>query len=365
MRLPKKILIAYVQFPPIAFDLKDAFESLGIEVRLFLASDIPVSNFHKLYCKRLTRWAWSLRLLERGKVLFPNHPKRWENLAADGLFQCYEEFNPDFLLFIHDPSYGGYGRKILEKITVPKIGWYVEPFTDLTRLRESSRFFDVYNSFHLKALAQLANERIRTGYLCHAVNPKRFYQYPNAKPVYDLCFVGNFSSWRDEVLKAALGITNNIALYGPGWLNNGKSKISKEDLATIYKGEKIVGEELNELFNSSKIVLNASRIRDTSGLNMRFFEVLAAGACFLTDAPPELERHFMKDKHLVTFDNLEELTLKLKKLLDDPILRKNIAQAGYQQIIAHHTYRHMVENILSQYNSLIQGFGPPEQFFRQ
>lgn len=352
MRLPKKILIAYVEFPPIVFELKEAFEKIGIEVRLFLSSDIPVSYFHTLFCKRLTRWAWSLRLLEKGKVLFPNHPRRWENVAADGLFQSYEEFKPDLLLFIHDPSYGGYGRKILEKITVPKIGWYVEPFANLTRLRESSRFFDLYNSFHLKALDHLSNERIKTGYLCHAVNPKRFYPFPDSQPVFDLCFVGNFSPWRDEVLKAALGLTKNIALYGPSWLKKGKSKINREDLAAIYRGEKIVGEELNGLFNSSRIVLSASRIRDSSGLNMRFFEVLAAGACFLTDAPPELERHFIRDKHLVTFDNLEELTLKLKKLLDDPALRKSIAQAGYEQVMAHHTYEHLAKEILSQYDSL-------------
>lgn len=72
----------------------------------------------------------------------------------------------------------------------------------------------------------------------------------------------------------------------------------------------------------------------------------------MTDAPPELERHFIKDKHLVTFDDLEELTLKLKKLLDDSALRKNIAQAGHEQVMAHHTYEHLAKEILSQYDLL-------------
>lgn len=352
MNLPKKILIAYVRFPPIAFDLKEAFENMGVEVRLFLASDIPVSYFHKVFFKRLTRWAWSLRLVRKGRGLFLNHPKRWENIAADGLYQCYEEFKPDLLFFIHEPSYGNYGRKILERITVPKIGWYVEPFEDLPRLRDSSRFFDIYNLFHQDAVNKLAEEGVKTAYLCHAVNPKRFYPLPGTQPVYDLCFVGNFSPWRDEVLEAALRVSKNVALYGPNWLKKGNSRISNKELASIYKGEKIVGEELNYLFNSSKIVLSASRIRDSSGLNMRFFEALAAGACFLTDAPPELERHFLRDKHLVTFNNLEELTSKLKKLLDDPALRQSVALAGHQQVIVHHTYVHMAANIISQYNSL-------------
>lgn len=353
MNQPKKILIAYVRFPPIAFDLKEVFENRGIEVRLYLASDTPVSYFHTVFFKRLTRWAWSLRLVKKGKALFLNHPKRWENIVADGLYECCEDFKPDLLFFIHEPSYGGYGKRVLEKIKTPKIGWYVEPFVDIPRLRDASRYIDIYNLFHQDGVAKLAEEGVKTAYLCHAVNPARFFPLPDAQPVYDLCFVGNFSPWRDEVLRAALGVTKNIALYGPSWLKKGNSKISKEDLATIYKGEKIVGEELNALFNSSKVVLSASRIRESSGLNMRFFEVLAAGACFLTDAPPELERHFIKDQHLVTFDTLEELTLKLKMLLDAPALRQNIAQAGYQQVIARHTYRQMVENIICQYNSLL------------
>lgn len=193
-------------------------------------------------------------MLEKGKVLFPNHPKRWENVAAEALHQSYEEFNPDMLLFIHDPSYGGDGSMVLKKITVPKIGWYVEPFADLVRLKESSRFFDLYSSFHIKALDHLSNEGIRTGYLCHAVNPEHFYPLPDSQPEFDLCFVGNYSPWRDEVVKAALGITKNIALYGPGWLKKGRSKIDRQDLVAIHKGEKIVGEELNRLFNSSRVI---------------------------------------------------------------------------------------------------------------
>jgi spore maturation protein CgeB len=282
-----------------------------------------------------------------------DHPKRWENVVADKLYQSYEDFKPDLLFFIHEPSYGGYGKKILEKITTPKIGWYVEPFEDLPRLRDNSRFFDLYNSFHMNAVNLLAKEQINTAYLCHAVNPKRFYPLPETQPLYDICFVGNFSPWRDEVLKAALGVTKNIALYGSSaWLKKGKSKINDKNIVSIYKGEMIVGDELNRLFNSSKIVLSASRIRGSSGLNMRFFEVLATGICFLTDAPAELERHFIRDKHLVTFDDTKELTAQLKKLLDAPQLRKDIAMAGQQQVLGHHTYDHMAEVILSQYDSL-------------
>ncbi len=145
MKLPKKILIAYVRFPPIAFELKEAFEAMGIEVSIFLASEVPVSFVHKKVFRRLTKWAWSLRLVKKGVGLFLDHPLRWENVAGDRLYQAYQDFQPDLVLFIQEPTYGNRGNKVLHKITAPKIGWNVEAYEEIERLKESCQFFDAYN----------------------------------------------------------------------------------------------------------------------------------------------------------------------------------------------------------------------------
>lgn len=353
VKLPRKILIAYVRFPPIAFELKEAFESMGIEVRLFLASDIPVSFVHKKIFRRLTKWAWSLRLVKKGVGLFLDNPLRWENVAGDRLYKSYQDFQPDLVLFIQEPTYGNRGNKVLEKITVPKIGWNVEAYEEIERLKESSQFFDAYNLFNQNAVALLNKELIPAKYLCHAVNPKRFFPQPDCQPLYDICFVGNFSPWRDEVLNAALGVTSNVALYGPNWVGNRKSKIDPNILAAIHKGDAIIGEKLNTLFNSSKVVINVSRVRDSAGLNMRFFEVLAAGACLLTDTPPELERHFIPNRHLATFSNIDELKRNLTALLADPSLRQHIGVEGYKHVVANHTYLHLAEHFLLQFDALV------------
>lgn len=352
MTFPQKVLIAYVRFPPIAFELKEAFEARGIEVKLFLASDVPVSFVHKKIFRRLSKWAWSLRLVKKGIGLFIDHPLRWENVAGDKLYETYLDFQPDFVLFIQEPTYGNRGQKVLEKITTPKIGWNVEAYEEIERLKESSQFFDEYNVFNQNAVSLLNKEQIQANYLCHAVNPKRFYPLPHIQPLYDICFVGNFSPWRDEILNAALSVTNNVALYGPNWLGNNKSKIPPKMLAAIHKGDTIIGDELNTLFNSSRVVVNVSRVKNSSGLNMRFFEVLATSACLLTDAPPEVERHFIKNTHLATFNNIDELKLNLATLLANTALRQHIGREGYKHVVANHTYQHLAEHFLLQFEAL-------------
>lgn len=289
-------------------------------------------------------------MLSRDKALFMDHPLRWENIAGDALLECYRSFKPDLLFFIHEPAYGQYGARVLEKISVPKIGWYVEPFENLPRLRSHSQYFDIYNSFHMNAVKKLADEHINAQYLCHAVSPNRFYPLDSVTGNYDVCFVGNYSEYRDEVISAVLEVTGRVALYGPNWIR--KSKIDKDTLLSIHKGDRIYGEDLNILYNSSSVVLGASRIPGTAGLNMRFFEALAAKACFLTDASPELDLHFARDRHLVVFDNPGDLKGKLKQLLGDPALRKQIAGAGYAEVMARHTYKQMAERIVAQFHSL-------------
>jgi len=349
---PKKILIAYVRFPPIAFELKEAFEEMGFEVHLFLASDIPVSWIHKKIFRRLTKWAWSLHLVKKGVGLFLDHPLRWENVAGDKLYQTYQDFNPDLLLFIQEPTYGNHGNKILKKITAPKIGWNVEAYEEIERLKEGAQFFDAYNIFNQNAAAVLNKENVATEYLCHAVNPKRFFPIIHTRPLYDVCFVGNFSGWRDEILNSALSVTNNIALYGPNWVGNRKSKIPPKTLSAIHKGDAITGEALNILFNASRVVINTSRVKESAGLNMRFFEVLASGACLLTDSPPEIERHFVNNTHLVTFKDLVQLRQNLTTLLADDTLRQDIGSAGYNLVVKSYTYQHLAKHFLRQYEAI-------------
>jgi glycosyltransferase involved in cell wall biosynthesis len=347
MNIPSKILIAYDYFPPIAEDLKIAFGRLGIESEIFHSSDHE-HWFYKKIIRRINKLARNLRLVKKDIDLFAHHPLNRLNYLTQKLKDCCALYSPEMIFFIHGQPYG---NQVLGGLSVPKLGWWMEPNDDIRELRMNAAPFDVYYSFSQRSLDLLKPEGFTVDYLCHSVSPERFYPVSRLPKKYDLCFVGNWSPWREKVIQAALGVTKNIALYGPHWRK--KSQLISADLDAIHLGDHVTGADLNTLFNTSKVVLNASRIPDSYGLNMRFFEVLATQACFLTDAPPELTRHFEPDQHLMVFDDLMSLQKKLKLLLDESSLRDQLAINGYQYVLQHYTYDHMAQQLLNQYRQII------------
>ncbi len=103
-------------------------------------------------------------------------------------------------------------------------------------------------------------------------------------------------------------------------------------------------EDAAKNFSLSKIVFNIS-IKDD--INMRVFETLSTGSFLLTNWIPTLGELFEDGKHLVTYKTPDEMVEKAHYYLEHEEEREKIAQAGYEEFISKHTYKHRVEQILS------------------
>ncbi|HEY5994985.1 MAG TPA: glycosyltransferase [Gallionellaceae bacterium] len=341
-----KVLIAYHRFPPIAEDLKKAFVSLGVEAEIFYTTDYE-HWFYRRIIRKVNRHARNLRLIKKGGDLFKRHPLNLVNYVGSNFEQALARYQPDAVLVIHGLPFG---ESFISGLSLPKIGWHLEPRDDLPYLIENAKPYDIYNSYSQKDVDQLIGAGYDCRYLTHAVDPEKFHTEAGTDRIYDLAFVGNWSPWRDEVVKAALEVTDKVAVYGGYWLK--KSAIPRSVLKPAYKGKEIIGAELNRLFNQSRIVLNASRTPKSYGLNMRFFEVPAAGSLMLTDEVPELEKHFVPQKHLVVYKDAAELKQRLRELLNNPASLDAIRLAGQSLVVQQHNYRRMVEYFLGQFREI-------------
>lgn len=154
-----------------------------------------------------------------------------------------------------------------------------------------------------------------------ACNPKVHRRLPNIEKKYDICFVGSLHPERKKLL-ARLRKSFNV------------------HYAHVF------GEDMVRTFNESRIVLNLPIGGMKSGnLAHRVFEALACGSLLFTSQPPIPDGLFEDRKHLIYYgdENLEEL---LCYYLDHEDARNTIAEAGRQEVLAHHTVRHRVETIL-------------------
>jgi spore maturation protein CgeB len=125
-----------------------------------------------------------------------------------------------------------------------------------------------------------------------------------------------------------------------------RSTIPKPILLPVFGGEYLSESALNSLYGQAKIVLNASRTPMSSGLNLRFFEVLGAGALLLSDKAPEIASHFTEGRDVVVFNDVEDLEVKLRNLLANEELREEIAASGFRSVCHSHTYSELAGRLI-------------------
>lgn len=99
-------------------------------------------------------------------------------------------------------------------------------------------------------------------------------------------------------------------------------------------------------FRESAINLNLVNGNAETGLNMRHFEITAAGGFMLCYHQPELENHFEIGRECVVFRSEQELVEKVRYFLGHPEERVAIARAGQMRTLSNHLYSHRLETLL-------------------
>lgn len=348
--MPKRILIAYRSQPPIIEYLERAFSLSGIEViPLYMDEN---TWFDKWVIHTVNKQLHNLRMLPKSKSLFENHPLAHRNYLNDKLYALYQAYRPDIVLLIRDSVFG---HEALKKITCVKFGWWIESETRIQEVIDEMPFFDWYfcmNDRSVQAVKDAGYEQ--TCYLQHAVDTDTFYPIPEINKRYDLCFVGGYTDERFELIKAALDVTSNIVIYGPGWKD--KSRFNPK-IRSLIKGESIRGAALNTLYNESWVVLNSTSWNagtgvKNSGMNMRLMEVPATGTCLLTDEILELDQYFDVGKDLLIYKDVEDFKHQLRRCLQDPACCEQIGKHGHATVTQKYTYIQTAEVLIRKFEEI-------------
>ena len=99
-------------------------------------------------------------------------------------------------------------------------------------------------------------------------------------------------------------------------------------------------------FRRTAINLNLVNGNAETGLNMRHFEITAAGGFMLCYDQAELADHFTPGKECAVFESEQDLLDKIQYYLSHPEERAAIARAGQKRTLAQHLYSHRLETLL-------------------
>lgn len=337
-----RILISYFFGPdtiPLGASCAGGLRDLGWEVCCFNSQ--AESAVNNRFLKPVSRLVRGLGF--KGADLARN--TRWANnvFRQKKLEEAVAAFRPDVLLVIRGNSFEAEAiRRMKDRYGIRKtVGWWVKDPRDTPEMREDAKAYDHYFCIHRFGYGPEDNIDHLTAL---AVDNHLYRPLPGAdRSAHEAVFVGGWSPRREQLLGGLADLP--LEIYGPGWRKPGRTHARA--LRGKVAASRIWGEDLNRLYNSSKIVLNISSWDpQRTGLNLRIFDVPATGAFLLTDDTEDLDQYFERGVEIETFSTAGELREKVIHYLAHADEREGIARRGRDRAAAFETYTDKMKRLL-------------------
>lgn len=105
--------------------------------------------------------------------------------------------------------------------------------------------------------------------------------------------------------------------------------------------------EMPIIFHESKINLNTTSKPIRSGLPLRIWDILGSGGFVLSNYQEEIPLSLTIGQHLDIYSSMEELVDKCSYYLSHEKERQEIAENGYEEVKAHHTFEIRLSQMLA------------------
>lgn len=343
MTTKPRILISYFFGPdtiPLGASCATALRELGYEAACFNSqASSPVERYFLKWVNKLIR-LFGFKLVDISRhTPWGNHNYRQRQLE-----KAVAAFRPDLLLVIRGNSFD---REVIHRLKQQygirkTIGWWVKDPRATTEMLDDAKIYDHYFCIHQFGY----NENNNIHYLpALGVDRDLYRPLPGEKSYrHEIVFVGGWSPRRQEYVEQMLDLP--VEIYGPGWRK--RRNLLNSRLREKVKASHIWGEDLNSLYNHTKIVLNISSWDpQRTGLNLRVFDVPATSAFLLTDAGEDLRQYFEPGNEVEVYSSPQELREKVMYYLNRDQERETIADKGYKKVLSFESYHYKMRTLLA------------------
>jgi spore maturation protein CgeB len=181
-----------------------------------------------------------------------------------------------------------------------------------------------------------------------------FKPLPGVESAGDLIWVGN---WGDDERSTEIGeylIEPVERLHLAATIRGVRypaAALRRLAAAGIRYGGWIANADVPRAFAAHRVTVHIPRrpyVRQLPGIpTIRVFEALACGIPLISAPWDDVEGLFRPDKDFLRVGNGREMTARLRDVLHDRGLAQSLAQSGRETILARHTCRHRVDELLA------------------
>jgi spore maturation protein CgeB len=172
---------------------------------------------------------------------------------------------------------------------------------------------------------------------------KYLYTRSTTEIRHGVTFVGQPHGNRRQMIAELRRRGVEVECWGHGWSNG---RLEHADMVDVFSSSAI---NLN-LSNSSdprgwrsavaRLLGRPTPVRRPPQIKGRNFEVPGCGGFILTERLPHLDDYFVYDREIGVYSDAAELAERIRWWLEHPAERGAVADAGYERVIAEHTYDH-------------------------
>lgn len=249
------------------------------------------------------------------------------------------KLRPDYLLVVKGVQLEPETIRAISALGTTTVGYWIDDPLDHARSMVNAPAYDIYLTNCSATVARYRAAGLqRVHHLPSAVNTRLFAPLNCPQP-WPASFLGTHSAYREKILQGFE--PEGLQVFGPGWRKNGH-------LPRARCHDAAFGEQTNRVFNRSRLNLNIHNwFGQGAAMNLRLYEVPAAGGFLLTDWVEEIDRYFEQDKHVVCWRSLDELNDKARFYLAHDAARRRIARAGHEHVLNNHSYASRVRELLA------------------
>jgi spore maturation protein CgeB len=275
------------------------------------------------------------------------------NRINQKLISRVEQFKPDILFVLQGTTIKPETiDTIRSKYNVTTVNWYIDGSLIIEQSLQIAKHYDHFFFSHSEGVEknhEYGNKHVKLLYFAcdpEILKPLTPSDADRKRYGSDIVFVGSHYPDREQALSALSDM--NLSIWGPRWT----SIAAGSPLRKYVKGEDVDPGVWTKILSCSKIVLNIhygfneEKKTFAQQATCKVFEILSCGCFELTDSTKDVNNLFVTKKHLVTYSSINELRENIVYYLNHEKERKEIALAGYKEVLQKHTYVQRMKEML-------------------